>query len=323
MQDNMLWDSNNKVSRQIEFKKIFSERYLVEQTSEIIMSSLVIKTVTEFRWDVRVLKISDEYYHIELLSLDNVLKETNNPNMRDLNAFNNAFKRMYSELNMIINKQGVLVKLNNIKEIQRKWAQVKTEMEAVQTKHDNMKGLIALNDDLFNSVGNITDAVKGNEFFEVFLNVFMGINLPGNVKLKKKSLFAQESINWQYDINCNPSLPTNNNIVIIDIKGYVSQSLDKSWLKRAYGSFPIAELADKIPVLSDSAKYKIDNVSGRLLEGLITKEEVVHEEFLKAKMVYKIVADHLEAEQQQPDESSKPKEEDGNSNPKRTSIILD
>ena len=75
------------------------------------MSSLVIKTVTEFRWDVRVLKVSDEYYQVELLSLDNVLKETNNPNMRDLNAFNNAFKRMYSELNMIINKQGVLVQL--------------------------------------------------------------------------------------------------------------------------------------------------------------------------------------------------------------------
>ena len=52
--------------------------------------------------------------------------------------------------------------------------QVKTEMEAVQTKHDNMKGLIALNDDLFNSVENITDAVKGNEFFEVFLNVLWG-----------------------------------------------------------------------------------------------------------------------------------------------------
>ena len=103
----------------------------------------------------------------------------------------------------------------------------------------------------------------------------------------------------------------------------MNQSLDKSWVKRAYGSFPIAELADRTPVLSDSAKYKIDNVSGRLLEGLVTKEEVVHEEFLKAKMVYKIVADHLEAEQQQPGESSKQKEEGGNSNSKRTSIILD
>ncbi|QNK61053.1 hypothetical protein H7F33_10695 [Pedobacter sp. PAMC26386] len=296
---------------------------MVEQTSEIVMSSLVIKTVTEFRWDVRVLKVSDEYYHIELLSLDNVLKETNNPNMRDLNAFNNAFKRMYSELNMIINRQGELIKLNNIEEIQRKWAQVKTEMEAVQTKHDNMKGLIALNDDLFNNVENITEAVKGNEFFEVFLNVFMGVNLPGSKKLKKKSLFAQESIHWEYDINCNPSLPTNNNVVIIDIKGRVSQSLDKSWIKRAYGSFPIAELADRQPVLADSAKYRIDHTSGRLLEGLITKEEAVHEEFLKAKMVYRIVADHPKAEEQEPGESSRQKEEQGNANPRKTSIILD
>lgn len=293
----MFWNPDKSL-RRLEFKKPFTERYRVEQTSEITMSSLVIRTVTEWRWDVRILKTDDQYYNIELLSLDNVLLETNNPNMRDLSAFNNAFKRMYSELNVIINHQGELIRINNIETIQRKWAQVKAEMEAIQTKHDNMRGMIALNDELFNNVSNITEAVKGNEFFEIFFNVFMGVDLPGNKNLKKKSLFAQDFINWKYEIN---STAHQTDELIINVIGKPNQDFDKSWLKRAYGSFPITEIANRKPQVWDQAKYKIDKSSGRLLEGRLTKEEIVHEDFLKAKMEYYIIADNPVATPQQPE----------------------
>jgi len=292
----MFWNSSENTQQKIQIGKCFSERYLVEQTSEIIMSSLIIKTVTEFRWDVRVLKITDQDYHIELLSLDNVLKESNNPNMRDLNAFNNAFKRMYSELNMLIGKDGELLEVKNIPEIQRKWTQVKAEMEAIQTKHDNMKGIIALNDELFNNPENIKAAVKGNEFFEVFFNAYLGLGLPGGKNVKKKSLFAQETICWSYAVTAESSLPPNDGRAIINIVGHPTQSFDKSWIKNAYGSFPITEIADRKPEVKDEAHYTIEYKSGRVLEGLVNKEEIVHPEYLKAKMVYRITADNQEVE---------------------------
>lgn len=292
----MFWNSSENTPQKIQINKCFTERYLVEQTSEIVMSSLVVKTVTEFRWDVRVLKISDHGYQIELLSLENVLKESNNPNMRDLNAFNNAFKRMYSELNMLVNKEGELLEVKNISEIQRKWTQVKAEMEAIQTKHDNMKGIIALNDELFNNPENIKAAVKGNEFFEVFFNAYLGLNLPGGRNLKKKSLFAQETINWNYAITSETGAPAADGKTSINIVGHPTQSFDKSWIKNAYGSFPITEIADRKPEVKDEANYTIEYRSGRVLEGLITKEEIVHPEYLKAKMVYRITADNQEVE---------------------------
>lgn len=294
----MFWNSAENTQQKIQISKCFNERYLVTQTSEIIMSSLVVKTVTEFRWDVRVLKITDEGYQIELLSLDNVLKESNNPNMRDLNAFNNAFKRMYSELNMLIGKDGELIEVKNISEIQRKWAQVKSEMEAIQTKHDNMKGIIALNDELFNSPDNIKAAVKGNEFFEVFFNAWLGLNLPGGRNISKKSLFAQESINWGYAVNAEKPLPAEGGKANISIVGHARQNFDKTWIKNAYGSFPIIEIAGRKPEVKDEASYQIDYANGRVLNGLVTKEEIVHPEFLKAKMVYQIMADNQEVEQE-------------------------
>jgi len=303
----MFWNSSESTQQKIQIGKCFSERYLVEQTSEIIMSSLVVKTITEFRWDVRVLKITDQGYHVELLSLDNVLKESNNPNMRDLNAFNNAFKRMYSELNMLISKDGELLEVKNIPEIQRKWAQVKAEMEAIQTKHDNMKGIIALNDELFNNPENIKAAVRGNEFFEVFFNAYLGLNLPGGKNLKKKSLFAQESINWSYAVTTESSLPPNDGKAIINIVGHPTQSFDKTWIKNAYGSFPITEIANRKPEVRDEARYTIEYKSGRVLEGLVSKEEIVHPEYLKAKMVYRITADNQEVEKEPEQETDQQK----------------
>lgn len=317
----MFWNSSENKQSKIQINKCFTEKYMIEQTSEIIMSSLVVKTVTELRWDVRVLKITDQGYHIEVLSLDNVLKESNNPNMRDLSAFNNAFKRMYNELNMLISKEGELIEVNNIKEIQRKWAQVKAEMEVIQTKHDNMKGIIALNDDLFNNPENIKAAVKGNEFFEVFFNAYLGLNLPGGKNITKKSLFAQESVKWSYAITVENSL-TDEKKAIVNIVGHPTQSFDKTWIKNAYGSFPITEIADRKPEVKDEAKYKVDYSSGRVLEGLITKEEIVHPELLKAKMVYRIVADNQEVESEsQPERSGEYVQE--SSKEKRNFSLLD
>nr|WP_199158116.1 hypothetical protein [Pedobacter sp. ASV2] len=276
-------------NRLIEFSKLFSERYTVEQTSEIVMSSMLIKTVTEMRWDVRLLEITENTYRIELLSIDNTLKETNNPNIRDLSAFNNAFKRMYSELDMVINRKGELIKINNITEIQRKWALVKAEMEEIQTKQPNMQGIVALNDEIFSSSINITKAVKANEFFEVFFNTYMGIKLPENKSLTKNSLFYQHSVKWNFEINY--SHPSNSSFINITVKGQPHVQFDKEWIKKAYGNYPVDGLANKKPKVTDEGIYKLDQTSGRLLEGILTKEEIVDDDFLRAKMVYHIIAD--------------------------------
>lgn len=314
---------NQNTERTIAFKKPFNERYLIQQESEIVMSSLVIKTVTELRWDVRVLAVHEKYYHVELLSLDNVLVESNNPNMRDLSAFNNAFKKMYSELDMSISREGELIKLNNVPTIQRKWVQVKSEMEAIQNQHENIKHIIALNDEVFAKEANILAAVRANEFFEVFLNVFMGISLPDTIEKPKKSLFAQESIHWRFELSTEPYAFEKAVTVTISVKGAPRQNFDKNWLKSAYGSFPITEIADRKPLMSDKATYRIDLSSGRLLEGLLEKEEIVHPQLLKAKMTFSIKADHPEPEQKTNENKEAQKQQDKPVRAPGTSFIID
>ena len=81
-----MWNLSPDPESQMLIKQPFSEKYIVVQESEITMGSLLIKTVTEIRWDVQVTAITQEACRLEILCLDHVLLETNNPHMREVSV---------------------------------------------------------------------------------------------------------------------------------------------------------------------------------------------------------------------------------------------
>jgi hypothetical protein len=317
-----MWKINNNEEKQVHIKEQFSDKYTLYQHSVITMGSLVINTKNECRWDVRVSDISEKYYRIELLTLDNVITETNNDNIRDISLLNNTFKKMYSELNFLVNHQGTLIKVLNLDVIKKKWQQVKSEMEIIQAKHQSINGLITLNDEIFASDHNIVEAVRSNEFFEIFFNCFFGTTIAGSTTIKKKSLFMQADVEWKYDIFAIPQLPATTKTVNIVIKGTPAQSLNKDWLTQAYGSFPITTATELKPVLSETAEYTIQNHTGKVLKAAIVKEEIAHPQLLFGKIKYELIADGFDPANPEP---VKPRAADSesNTNNRKTSFMFD
>jgi len=283
-----MWNTSPDPESQTLIKQPFSEKYIVLQESEITMGSLLIKTVTELRWDVRVTAIKEEGCRLEILTLDNVLLQTNNPHMREVSILNNAFKKMYSELDVTVSKKGEVLQVNNMPTIQRKWEQVKAEMQAIQTRHQSLDGIVALNDDIFASTPKVTEAVKNNEFFDLYFHKLYGTRLPADVSAKKKSLFMQADVSWRYQFT-RP--PVSGQQATVSLYGTAQHLTDTKWLKQAYGQFPMADAATLRPQLAEEGNYVIEHASGRLLKAAFQRQEIAHPQLLKASMKYTITAD--------------------------------
>jgi uncharacterized protein YutE (UPF0331/DUF86 family) len=293
-----MWNSLGKSDKQLQIKEKFFDKYTLYQHSLITMGSLVIDTKNECRWDVKVLNVDDNYYNIEVLTLDNVITETNNSNIRDISLLNNTFKKMYNELNLLVNHQGRLIKVLNLDVIKQKWQKVKAEMVSIQANHPSIDGLIALNDATFATDENIVEAVKNNEFFEIFFHCFFGTAIPGSVSQDKKSLFMQAEVDWKYTLEAQPALPSTSKITNITITGTPYQVFNNAWLTKAYGSFPITTATELKPSFNETANYAIETQSGKVLKATLKKEEIAHPQLLFARIAYELVADGYSKEPQ-------------------------
>lgn len=311
---------NGENEKQLSIKSKFTERYRVLQHSAITMGSLVIDTSNECRWDIRVIDITENYYHIELLTLDNVLTNTNNENIRELSLLNNAFKKMYNELNFFVDKKGTLIKLLNLDVIKRKWQQVKTEMQAIQDKYPSINGLINLNEEIFASDDKILEAVRNNEFFEIYFYQFWGRNINGNSSAIKKSLFMQAEVDWRYQLS-QIDAPDNHSLSL-NSTGTPVHRIDSTWLTKAYGSFPITTATDLKPAFAETANYLLDNATGKILKGTVIKEEIAHPQLLHSKVEFIILADSFEnADKTAREPNNTHKEPHVNSTPARSFFV--
>ena len=228
---------NEDPTKQIHFQAPFSEKYRLVIDSDIVMGSMEFKTQTECRWDVRLLAVGKQHYDFELLTLENVMLQTNNPNLRDIASLNHAFGQMYRELRFTIDRKGQLLQVNNLAQIGGKWQQTKAEMQELQSKHPSIEGIITLNDEVFASPESITKAVGENEFFELYFHQLFGRSLPDTLNAGKKSLFGQNRMVWQYAIQTDPYPPTRAETLRVSFKG-TPLSFGKDWNQKAYGVFP-------------------------------------------------------------------------------------
>lgn len=278
--------------QQIRFQKPFIEKYTLTQVSDMTLGSMVIQTTTEIRWELKLLLINSSSYNIELNTINTTLVATNNANLRQLSALNNAFKKMFNEVELEISLKGELLKINNLGLIRKKWEQVKRDMDAAQSKFHNLQKMIDAQDAIFSSDQSIMDAIRNDEFFLCYLHKFMGIKPPSQVTSVNKSLFMQNEYRIDYNFQLNSSLPTYSSDyqLAFDSSAYGIDGVE--WKKKAYSGLPFLDDVKVLkPTIREKGNYLFDTQTGKLLLGTFSRQETAHPEFLKGTITYSLKAD--------------------------------
>lgn len=283
-------DWEGKGESTIRFKRPFSEKYTLVIESDLKGVNVVMKSKTQMRWDFRVLNIHSDEIEIELLLLENILLESNNPVLKDLSAMSQVFGKMYSELHLTINPQGEILKVLNLPLILEKWNRTKQEMQAIVDQHPEIKDVILLNDSVFQNPEKIKKAIKGSEFFMVYFHFIFGTPMPTrNKRIELPNVLNTAFVDWQFSWSPNPEL-ANANAQIVVVLNASPIGLSEKWYQEAYKSF--AELINVRQLrtsLSENGLFRYDITNGKLLECELIKEELADKD-LFCKVTYILTA---------------------------------
>ena len=285
--------SGNDDDRVIRFRQPFSEKYTLTIATDILAGYFPIQTKTQIRWSLRVINVSN-YGHaeIELITIENRLIETNNPNLKDLAALNQAFARMYSEIQVILDPRGKLLEVVNLPVILSKWEQTKSEMQGIEKEAPVLQDIIQLNDDIFAKPEKVKLAIEHNEFFNIYFHLIYGEELPAaGLRRKHRNLFNSADVSWQYFAEVDPDSPDDDLFTDVEIRGMPTGAMTQEWINEAYGKFEIEGRPQLNPRLMEKGDYRFESASGKLLKATLVKEEIAHPNFLRGKMIYKLKSD--------------------------------
>jgi hypothetical protein len=285
--------SGNDDDRVIRFRQPFSEKYTLTIATDILAGYFPIQTKTQIRWSLRVINVSN-YGHaeIELITIENRLIETNNPNLKDLAALNQAFARMYSEIQVILDPRGKLLEVVNLPVILSKWEQTKSEMQGIEKEAPVLQDIIQLNDDIFAKPEKVKLAIEHNEFFNIYFHLIYGEELPAaGLRRKHRNLFNSADVSWQYFAEADPDSPDDGIFTDVEIRGMPTGAMTQEWINEAYGKFEIEGRPELNPRLMEKGDYRFESASGKLLKATLVKEEIAHPNFLRGKMIYKLKSD--------------------------------
>ena len=183
-------------------KKPFNEKYTLTVTTDLLAGSFPILTKAEIRWSLRVVDVEGSgAAEIELITIDNQLLETNNPNFHDIAALNRAFARMYAEIRVKLDANGKVLEVVNLPTIIGKWNQTKAEMQKISKDIPAIETVVQLNDETFADPDKVKVAVENNEFFKIYRYLLYGVRLPAD-KLQRRhnNLFNSTEVNWEYKV---------------------------------------------------------------------------------------------------------------------------
>lgn len=277
----------------IRFRKPFSEKYNLTVTTDLLAGNFPVQTKTLIRWALRVISINDQKQtEIELITIENKLVETNNPNLNDIAAFSQAFSRMYSEIHVVLDEKGKVAEIINLSVILAKWEQTKTEMQKLLNEIPAMQEVINLNDEIFASPDKIKLAIESNEFFNICFHLIYGVAMPaGDLRETHRNMFNTTDVNWQYSAESVQGRVENDLVTDVSVIGKPLENLNKEWAKQAYQAFPVIDASQLDAQLSEKGNYRFESETGKLLEAVWIKEEIAHPEYIHGKMTYKLKAD--------------------------------
>ena len=280
--------------RVIRFRKPFSEKYTLTVTTDILAGSFPIQTKAQIRWALRVINVDNlGQAEIDLITIENQLLETNNPNLKDIAALSQAFSRMYSEIHVKLNPKGKVIEIINLPVILGKWEATKAEMQKIEKEVPALQSVVQLNDEIFADPDKVKIGIESNEFFNIYFHLIYGEPLPNEeIKRVHRNIFNSVDLNWQYSIKFGQSLADAEGLQTeISVLGKPIDNLGLEWSKSAYSSFDMIDHSQLNPELSETGQYHFRAETGKLLEAVLVKEEVAHPDYIRGKMTYILKGD--------------------------------
>lgn len=295
----------------IRFREPFSEKYSLTIETNMMAGHFPIETKAEVRWSFRVIGVNQHgEAEIELITVENRLTETNNPNLQDIAALSQAFGRMYSEIHVRLDPKGKVKEIINLPAILGKWEQTKAEMAKIESEIPAIADVVKLNDEIFASPDKVKLAIEANEFFNIYFHLIYGEPLPATgLKRSHRNLFNSANVDWEFDADAKRVVTPKGPVAVVKITGRPANDIGPVWLKEAYGNFPMVDTAQVQPNLSETGEYIFRPESGKLRKAVLIKKEIAHPEFIRGVMTYTIksddeVNDPLDTENPQPPDRS-------------------
>lgn len=297
-------DSINETENVIRFQQPFSEKYRLIIDADNKGVNVAMQSKTQIRWNFRVISSKDDRTEIELLLLDNLLLESNNPLLKDLAQMSQVFGKMYSELHLIINPQGEVLEILNLALIQGKWERTKSEMQAIINEHPEIKDVILLNDAIYQDPEKIKAAIQGSEFFMLYFHHIYGSPIPtGRKEMKLPNLLNTAFLDWEFSWFVNEEMPVKESEVVVTLRAKPVE-LSEEWYQEAYK--PFAELINIRQLRTDLAEngnFHFDLRTGKLLEAKLFRKEVADKD-LFCKITYTLTIESDEKIAGQEDKTS-------------------
>ncbi len=284
----------SKKNNTIQISKPFTERYTLLIETDMVAVNVVMKSKAKMRWEFKVNKVYKDFIEVELLLLDNVILESNNPMVKDIAAMSQAFSRMYSELHLILDHSGKVLEVLNMDLILDKWAHTKKEMEAVIEHSPEAKDVIILNDSIFQDKEKVKIAIESSEFFLVYFQYVYGKKIPYTVKDQIHNNFLNTaSLQWKYTVSQKQDTSSGPSLTEIDVVGAPYGTLSKGWHKKAYGTFSQVMDVSKIETeLSKTANYQVENSTGKIKKMTLEHQEIADTTKLYSIMKYTLTSEN-------------------------------
>ncbi|MCD2422960.1 hypothetical protein LQ567_09320 [Niabella pedocola] len=273
----------------ININEPFSEKYTLIIETDMRAVNIAAYSRARIRWDFRVLRVAPEELEVELIRLDNVLLEATNPLTKEVQQVSDVFGRMYNELHLVLDRHGQVLRILNLDIILDKWATVKEEMQQHIEHTPEIKDVILLNDELFQSQEKVITAIQHNEFFMLYFNHLYGNYFPFRAKREQQyNFFNTAMLQMQFGGHL---VSEGSHTVQLEISGTPLFGLG-GFTRKAYAQFadqlPLHKLA---PEIADNSNYLLDKKTGKVLEAARQKYEIADEKNLYLKLDYHFLSE--------------------------------
>lgn len=302
--------SKNTLENAVRFKQPFTEKYTLTANTNIRTGHFPIQTKTTIRWSLQVMHVDEEgSAEIELLTLEHLMVDAKNPNLKDIAALNKVFGRMYTELHLVIDVHGKVKEVLNLGHIQDKWEKTKKEMQEVREKVPALQVLLKLNDEIFNTPEKIKIAIENNEFFKHYFHRIYGRPQPiAPYSVRQSNLLQTTPTEWGYTFTRQPEYDFEHiGDITVNYTGKAHVETDGGWKKKAYGHLKDVDLKQLKPVLTESGTYNFDAKTGRLYSAEIVIKEIADPDFIHGTMHFVLESDSYKNRETDKTKTERPK----------------
>jgi hypothetical protein len=265
------------------FKKPGICKYLLTITSNMNLSGFSSDNVVEIRWLVRLKEIIENGYVFELITTDHTMVKSDNSGYIEIHKLVQQMNKALHEIVFTVDKQGVLLKINNLDQIRARWNSVKSEVLEYNKSNTSLVDLFKIQDEIFEKQESLEDMVRAMEFFDIYFNEIYGRDFFSRTKRNIHNIFRSGEIPFilKYDNN-----KINDHFSEVTLEG-IPNILSETHIKDLYSGFPFVDIDNVKPIYTYKGHYVIDETNGFIENCEINFSEYVNDK-LSSEIHYKL-----------------------------------